>query len=396
MRFGLTCLMALALCFAPAFGQRAAGGGTVTGHVFCADTNAPARMVTVMLQAAAAVDALRSEKPKEMDSEAQAVQTLLDGSFSIRNVAPGTYYVIASAPGYISPLNTLLQTKDDPSADDATKARLAALIPRITVQANLPASANITLERGGAVNGTVLYDDGSPAGGLSVRLLVHRNDKWVQAPSVSFSQAVTSATTDDRGNYRISGLPDQQYITEVKLELSSWIYKSYAHGGSAASSNYVYSLPVYSGNKMRAKDAKPFDLKQGEERAEEDIQIPISKLHSVRGTVTAAHDGHVLNGGKVSLRYPDDKSQVSETSLTSEAEFDFTFVPEGDYLLHVDGASDTEYKEIPNSPGSVPPTHTDSHVLRSYGTAEIPIHVSNDMTNVVVAVPDQQKATSGN
>jgi hypothetical protein len=387
--------MVLAFCAAPVFGQSKTARGTVTGHVFCEDTNAPARMATVMLQPAAAVDALRSEKPKEMDSEAQAVQTLLDGSFSIRNVAPGTYYVIASAPGYISPLNTLLQTKDDPSADEATKAKLAALVPRVTVQANLPASANITLERGGAVSGTVLYDDGSPAGGLSVRLLVHRNDKWVQAPSVSFSQAVTSATTDDRGNYRISGLPDQQYITQVELELSSWVYKSYAHGGSAASSNYVYSLPVYSGNKMRSKDAKPFDLKQGEERAEEDIQIPISKLHTVRGTVTA-RDGHVLNGGMVSLRYPDDQSQLSETSVTSEAEFDFTFVPEGDYLLHVDGASDTEYKEIPNSPGTVPPTHTESHVLRSYGAAEISIHVSNDITSAVVTVPDQQKVASGN
>jgi hypothetical protein len=353
-------------------------------------------MATVTLQPVAAVDALRSEKPREMASEAQAVQTLLDGSFSIRNASPGTYYVIASAPGYISPLNTLLQTENDPSASDEAKAKLAAMVPRVTVLTNLPASVNITLERGGAVSGTILYDDGSPASGLHVQLLVHRNDKWVPAPSVSYQQAVTSATTDDRGNYRISGLPDQQYITEVDLNLSSWWFHSDGHGGSASSSSNVYSLPVYSGNKMRAKDAKPFALKQGEERTEEDIQIPISKLHTVRGTVMAARDGHVLNGGQVTLLYPDDKSKVSETSVTSEAEFDFIFVPEGDYLLHVEYASDTEYREIPNPPGSAPPMRIESHALRSYGTAEVPIHVGNDMTGVVVAVPDRQKAASGN
>jgi hypothetical protein len=396
MRSGLVCLLALGLCAAPAFGQRAAGSSTVSGRVFCQDTNGPARMATVTLQPVAAVDALRSEDSKPVASNAQAVPTLLDGSFSIRNVSPGSYYVIATAPGYISPLNTLLQAEKDAAADDATKARLAALIPRVTVQANQPASVNVTLERGGAVSGTILYDDGSPAGGLRVRLLVRQNDKWVEAPSISFQQAVTSTETDDRGDYRISGLPDQKYMAEVDLELISRWYMSDGHGSSGSSSTNVYSLSVYSGNRMRAKDGKPFDLKQGEEQTGEDIQIPISKLHSVRGTVTA-RDGHALNGGHVTLLYPDDKSQVSGASITSDAEFDFTFVPEGDYLLHVDGASDTDYREIPNCAGCVPPTRPDNHVLKNYGTAEVPIHVgSTDMTGVVISVPDLQKAASGN
>ena len=324
------------------------------------------------------------------------MQTLLDGSFIIRNVSPGTYYVIASAPGYISPLNALLQAEKDAPADEATKAKLAALVPRVTVQANLPASVNVTLERGGAVSGTILYDDGSPASGLRVSLLVRRNEKWVEAPSVSMQQSVTSTTTDDRGSYRISGLPEQQYITKVNLELSSWIYKSYAGGGSAASSDSIYSLPIYSGNKMREKDAKPFELKQGEERPGEDIQIPISQLHMVRGSVTA-RDGHALNGGQVTLLYPDDKSVAHHTSITSDAEFAFTFVPEGDYLLRVDGASDTEYKEVPTCQGCVPPTHTESHVLKSYGQGEVSIHLGTiDLTGVVVSVPDLQKTASGN
>jgi hypothetical protein len=147
---------------------------------------------------------------------------------------------------------------------------------------------------------------------------------------------------------------------------------------------------------MRAKDAKPFDLRQGEEQSGEDIQIPISKLHTVRGVVTA-RDGHALNGGQVTLLYPDDKTQVSEAKITSDAEFDFSFVPEGDYLLHVSNASDNDYKEIPSCQGCMPPTRTETHVLKSYGTAEVPIHVGDDVTGVSVAVPDlQPKAAAGN
>ena len=123
--------------------------------------------------------------------------------------------------------------------------------------------------------------------------------------------------------------------------------------------------------------------------------LPISRLHAVRGTVVAARDGHTLNGGEVSLLYPDDKSPVSHAPITSEAEFDFTFVPEGDYL-HVDRAADTEYREIPNPPGGMPPTWTEKHTLKSYGTAELPIHVSNDVTGFVISVPDPQKTASGN
>lgn len=183
----------------------------------------------------------------------------------------------------------------------------------------------------------------------------------------------------------------------MDLRLLSWWVSYDNRGGGGTSSNSVYTLPVYSGNKMRAKDAKPFDLKQGEERSGEDIQIPISQLHTVRGTVTAARDGHGLNGGQVALLYPDDKSPVSQTSVTSDAEFDFNFVPEGDYLLNVNGATDTDYREIPNCQGCIPPVRTESHTLKSYGMAEVPIHVgNNDITGVVISVPDLQKTTSGN
>lgn len=366
---------------------------TISGRIFCDDTNGPARFATVTLQPANAVDALRSQQETKESIHSESVQTLLDGSFLINDVKAGTYYVIATAPGYVSPLNALLAQNGNQPPSDEARRKLAALAPRVTVQANLPASVNITLERGAAVSGSVLYDDGSPAAGVRVQLLVRRDGKWVAAPRMAFQSAIGDTATDDRGSYRISGLPPQQYAAEITLNLQKWMYSSDQNGNTSGTSSSVYSLSIYSGNKMRMKDADGFSLTQGEERGGEDMEIPVSRLHTVRGVVTAAHDGHLINGGTVELLYPDDKSQLEGTQITSDADFSFSFVPEGDYILRVTGATDTEYKEVSNGPGGMPPTHTERYPLRRYGDAEIPIHITGDMSGLTIAVPELKTAT---
>src|SRR5438045_1710310 len=84
-------LLALFCCAASA--QKPAATGSVTGHVTCADTNTPSRLAIVVLRpvpAAKSADPAAASKPVE----ARRVQTLLDGSFLIPKVAPGTYLVL--------------------------------------------------------------------------------------------------------------------------------------------------------------------------------------------------------------------------------------------------------------------------------------------------------------
>ncbi len=83
---------------------------TVSGHVYCADTNAPARMASVMLEPVRLVERADTVTNASASSHAEitmtAVQTTLDGSFAISKVIPGSYYVIAYKAGYLSPLAT--------------------------------------------------------------------------------------------------------------------------------------------------------------------------------------------------------------------------------------------------------------------------------------------------
>ncbi len=153
--------------------------------------------------------------------------------------------------------------------------------------------------------------------------------------------------------------------------------------------NDVYSLSTYSGGSMRLKDATPFSVKAGEDRSGEDIEIPLTKLHIVSGYIVSTHDGHQLNGGTLSLLSSDDKSVIGQTSLSKDAAaFTFSFVPEGDYILHVEDASDNEYREVPNKSDSWPPTRTETRTIRRYGAADQSIRVTSDVSGVTVAVPD--------
>jgi hypothetical protein len=118
------------------------------------------------------------------------------------------------------------------------------------------------------------------------------------------------------------------------------------------------------------------------------MDIPLTKLHTVRGSIVAAHDGHILNGGRLSLLYADDRSEAGHTTVSKDdSTFTFAFVPEGDYILRADGV-DNDYTEVADGPDAWPPTHTEPKVIRSYGTAEQPIHVAGELSGVNVSAPD--------
>lgn len=386
----VVCCVAFALPALAQHNNAGPAGGMVSGHVYCADTNAPARMAMVVLQPAAALEAIDPSQETHIASHGEAVQTLLDGSFSMRHVAPGSYYVIASQVGYMSPVAPLyVPAKESSLSQLNVIKKVLESLPRITVEPNLGTVVNVSIERGAAISGTVSYDDGSPASGITLTLLVRQKDTWRPIPSNPFEKSSPYGQTDDRGQYRISGMPPGEYLLEAQLNLMKAFYSIDAHGNTSGGEVSIGSFAVYSGGKTRRKDAAPFTLTSGEERRGEDVQIPLSRLHTVRGNIVAAHDGHVLNGGAVSLLYRDDRSSAGQASLTRDEDgFAFNFVPEGDYILHVEGAADVEYRDVPTTPNSWPPSTTEAHTLRRYGPADQPIQVIGETTGLIVSVPD--------
>lgn len=369
--------------------------GSVTGHVYCSDTNDPARLGTVTLPPIA--DTLKSSFTKQnIDPHTprpvfRPVPTLLDGSFTMPRVTPGYYYVVVQYPGYLSPIS---QFTSEEIAHPSPKMQkfIADTVPTIAVDANRTTTTDIRLQHGASISGTVRFDDGSPAAGLHVRLF-HKDEKdgWIEVV-LGTSTYSSRSQTNDQGYYRLSGLAAGEYIVRVDFDLEDIVFSSFFTTGSSTE-GVRYSIPIYSGGKMREKDAKSISLHDGEDDSSEDIIIPVTKLHSVSGAIVEASNGRAINSGTVVLLNSDDKTQAASAKVDGDsATFHFDFVPEGSYILKITNARDVSREEIPMGPPGVtvfPPTRIQETMIKAYEPAEQAIIVQGDMSGIVIPVPDK-------
>ncbi len=349
--------------------------GTVTGHVYCADTNAPARMARVRLESAKESSGSNPQSSSDLPVGG-IVQTALDGSFIIPDVPPGAYYVTATLSGYLSPQPR--HENDDEALPPAPAGKPPVAALKITVQADQAASIDIRLERGAAVSGTVRFDDGSPAVGVHVGPVHIARSETKSSYSDDFG-VQGDVVTNDLGRYRISGMQGGRYAVEALLSHLDLVPR--ANRDSPFSDMMRSVLVVYSGDATRKSAAVSFTLSPGEERTGEDITIPLSKLHTISGVVTAARDGHPINAGNLALMSPEDKELVADAEIASDGTFQIEAVPEGSYILRIRDAHDT-------MKGS-----SDKTTYR-YGDLEQPLKVESDVPNLALAVPETKQSAA--
>ena len=349
--------------------------GTVTGHVYCADTNAPARMARVRLESAKESSGNNPQSSSDLPVGG-IVQTALDGSFIIPDVPPGAYYVIATLNGYLSPQPR--PENDDEALPPAPAGKPPVAALKITVQADQAASIDIRLERGAAVSGTVRFDDGSPAVGVHVGPVHIARSETKSSYSDDFG-VQGDVVTNDLGRYRISGMQGGRYAVEALLSHVDLVPRG--NRDSPFSDMMRSVLVVYSGDATRKSAAVSFTLSPGEERTGEDITIPLSKLHTISGVVTAARDGHPINAGNLALMSPEDKELVADAEIASDGTFQIEAVPEGSYILRIRDAHDT-------MKGS-----SDKSTYR-YGDLEQPLKVESDVPNLALVVPETKQSAA--
>lgn len=376
--------------------------GQVTGHVFCQDTGLPARFAGVQLVAekpssTPPIDpSTLGKNPDFGKVMAQAMAlvmkgsnlstvTGIDGSFSLDKVAPGTYYVIPQLAGYRSPLSGL-SMMERMQAAPATVAAVESVAEKIVVQPGTSTNVNIELERGATLSGTVAYDDGSPAPGVTPSLMVlDKGGKWKD-----LSITLLPAVTDDRGQFRFYGLSAGKYAVKATLPVTQ------ATAGLGASSvslhmNLGDALVVYQGGALREKDIKPIELGDGDQRNGVEVVFPINGLHTISGSVVAKSDNHPVNSGTLALEDPDTKTPVRTATIGEDGTFRLNYVPDGSYLLKVNAAADTELNSGETPAASDLGRMMSSKTLRSYGPAELPLALTGDVNGIVLQVPDRKQ-----
>ncbi len=367
--------------------------GTVSGSVTCADTNAPARFAVVTLERMPEEVSESGKKDKQEPTMNPTTTTDMEGRFFLDKVPVGHYYAVGRLAGYLNPLARFSEQQLQKMSDD-TRKELAKAVPMVSVGANQGAAVSLRLEHASEISGTVLYDDGSPAVGLEVKLL--RKDKEGKLVDLKMGAMNglglfgSTSTTDDRGHYRMIGVPSGDYTVSASLPTQTFSLAGlFGDESLTVVSQEGGGLSIYYGDTFRKKNAKIAKVGEGDQVGGLDITIAGNGLHSIRGTAVAKLDGHPVSRAHVELLYADDRELIRTEEIGRENEhedgsFEFSYVPAGQYILRLVDAIDTEKIERHEFNSNF----TDEKLIHRYDVTELPVTVQADVSGVELAAPE--------
>lgn len=223
------------------------------------------------------------------------------GTFKVTGLDPVPYRIYVTVPGY-------LRTSDEPET---------APLPG---EYKVGDSATLVFTKGGVITGAVTTATGEPVIGIGVRALMKRNQKDQRVTS----NAIRETTTDDRGVYRIYGLPAGTYIVVAG---SSREYASVLFGA------FDTFIPTYAPSSSTLAGAEEISVRAGEERSHVDISFRAEMGRTIGGTVSGPgiEGGFTVNLTTVAPTVS--QSNLSSFSQPGTSQFAFQGVAEGDYYL---------------------------------------------------------------
>jgi hypothetical protein len=209
----------------------------------------------------------RAVWPASSDNESRQrafikVRTDGDGRYRVTGLTEGAYLIRALSKAYTPPKNS----------SDFNTFRSVTLD-----EGEARDNVDIALVRGGVITGRVSDAEGRPLIGGGLQLL--SLDKNGKTESVGDYQTLR---TDDRGVYRIYGLPAGRYILG-------------AGGEGAYTPGNRKSPPTFYPDVTDQKQAKIIEVKEGAEVADIDIRLGAGKnTYEATGRVIDAETGHPL------------------------------------------------------------------------------------------------------
>ena len=320
--------IALASCGQSAFPQGASG--LVEGRVTCNDGNVPARGASVQLIPLARL--LPNESSGGGSSQdSPTTSSDFTGVYSLPSVEPGTYIVNVTMAGYEDGLRLTRATLNRYTPDQQ-KSILAAF-PQVIVKAGGSVHQDLILRRSGAISGRVSVDSGGTIPQSRVTATLVASDTAVSGGSAEHSEFSQSAFTDDRGVYRIAGLPPGNYRVSVRVAESFFGTRL---GGLekvtvVPQRTGVADLTVFVPEVLAPPDAKTIKVADGDEASSIDIMIPTRLLHSLTGTITRG--GEPLAGVSVSLEVEGNRVTQSDALSMPNGSFQFDLLPDGSYSV---------------------------------------------------------------
>jgi hypothetical protein len=383
----------------------------VRGRVVYDDTSRPVRRARVMLITEGGG---RGEYAALTDSR---------GDFQIRNVRAGTYHAFVDLPGVLSPVGfiSVEEMRAGAGVPDLGEAR--KYFDRVEVDGKQDASVTVHARRGASISGRASYADGDPAVNVTVSLMRRgpggRLQKYLTGGNLV---ALAGLRTDDRGMFRMAGLPPGEYVVAVSEAAN--------HGGSDADpagggDEFPGALRGMFGQQFlvtfhpsatSVKEATAVKVEIGEERADVDITIPERSLRSISGVVRSRRGGLPVARARISITRRDDPlalsgpvaayyEQLEEfsngTTTDEQGRWQLYDIPDGAYTISVKPPE--EYETPAAAPGMnsnlAAPTNANAAAYtpprrkRGYAPTRRDLEVSGDVSEFIVEVADGARIT---
>lgn len=245
----------------------------------------------------------------------QRLLTTDTGLFLVR-LSPGTYTVYASKTGYIS--------------EQVAKEYLSVPPSEITVRTadeslKIPA---LHLYKPGVVAGSVVDDAKEPVAELHVRLFKAQSaggrERFEASPM--FQTNPLSGVTDDRGEYRIVGVPPGRYIVGVFTER-----------GPAPSKPREFALPVFHPGSVDVDGAVPIAVGVDETLANVDFSVGSSARKTVSGRLVGGKPYKAFLVRLLKATGDPIRSEIEFARVAADSDGSFVFdnVPDGSFTISV-------------------------------------------------------------
>ena len=207
----------------------------------------------------------KSEMPMPFEPFQKGL-TDADGFYRITNVPPGNYEAVLYVPAFV-PASGDMRSKHILVGDDDNVEGI-----------------NFALVRGGVITGRVTDADGRPL--IQHQVSIFRENSFNQAAQQPQRQIfpATTAQTDDRGIYRVYGLPAGRYKVASGRSDDTFVSGANIVGRSAY-------RQVFHPDVSEADKAKVIEVSEGSEATDIDITLG-------RALPTFAASGRIIEGDK--------------------------------------------------------------------------------------------------
>jgi len=242
-----------------------------------------------------------------------------DGTFELGGLPAGRYTLTAQKEAYV--------TMTHGAARPARPGRPVVLTP------GERRSLTVALPRGAVITGTITDADGQPAQGVQMTASARRTATAMGVPR--YAAAVNPVATDDRGVYRIYGLPAGAYVvaaTPQQRAGSVPVGEVRTMSAAGPSARGVTPTPVFFPGATDVARASPVTVTTGEERTGIDMQLQYVPLATVSGTVQVAPG---MTPPIITLARLGEMAGESVPISRGDADgrFTFTSVRPGQYML---------------------------------------------------------------